>query len=76
MAQEKQSDRTVSQGLLITLAWRTASWGLPITGFLGWVLAINAALNGQYIGSGVCLAASALAFAAVRYLFLRRSPWR
>ncbi|MFQ6028086.1 MAG: hypothetical protein ACE5Q6_11390 [Dehalococcoidia bacterium] len=73
MTQEESSNNSAPQGLLMNMAWRTASWGLTITGFLGWVLAINAALSNHYIGAGVCLGASALAFAAVRHLFLRRT---
>ena len=52
---------------MLAVAWRIASWGLTITGFLGWVLAINAALSGHYAGAGMCLAASGVAFGAVRF---------
>lgn len=67
MTPDEFSNNPVPQGFLITMAGRTASWGLTITGFLGWMLAVNAALSNRYIGAGVCLA-----FAAVRRFFLRK----
>ncbi len=47
------------------MAGRVATWGGTIVGFVGLVLAINAALSDQYTGAGVCLIASALAFGLV-----------
>ena len=55
-----------------SMARRMAFGGSAVTAFGGWVFAINAALDNQYIGSGVCLAASALAFGVVAYAFLRK----
>jgi len=43
-------------------ARRFAVVGLPSTGVLGIILALNSALSSDFIGAGVCLAASALAF--------------
>jgi len=41
-------------------------------GFLGIILAINAALDSEFIGVGACLAASALAFGAIGYMFTKQ----
>ena len=57
---------------LTSMARRMVSWGSAVTAFGGWVFAINAALDNEYIGSGVCLAASALAFGVIAYAFLRK----
>lgn len=48
---------------------RLALWGPAIVGFGGLVLAINASLSDQYAGAGVCLIASALAFASIAHTF-------
>ncbi len=48
-----------------TTAERLALWGSTIVGFLGIIIAINAALSGEYVGAGVCLAAAALAFVGI-----------
>ena len=53
-------------------ASRISLWGLTIVGFLGIILAINAALDNEFIGVGSCLAASALAFGAIGYVFTKR----
>jgi len=47
------------------MANRVTFWGAAITGFMGWVFAINAILSGEYIGSGVILIGSAVAFGVV-----------
>ena len=47
---------------------RVALWGSVITGFGGWVMAINSMLSSDAIGAGVCLIASALAFGVVAFL--------
>jgi hypothetical protein len=39
---------------------------------LGIILAINAALDSEFIGVGACLAASALAFGAIGYMFTKQ----
>ncbi len=61
-----------TNGFLASMARRVALWGPAITGFLGLVLAINAALSDEYIGAGVCLAASALGFGVIGYTFVRK----
>ncbi len=53
-------------------AGRIAFWGLTIAGCLGLVLAINAATSGQFGGAGACLAASALSFGAIGWIFVPR----
>ena len=53
-------------------AKRMTFWGSTTIGFLGIVLAINAALSDEYTGAGVCLAASALAIGILGYTFIRR----
>jgi hypothetical protein len=58
--------------LLTSMAARVAFWGPVTIGFIGLVLAINASLSGEFVGAGVCLAASAVAFAGVGHVFLRR----
>ncbi len=60
------------QTFLQSMATRVAAWGGAITGFVGLVLALNAASSNQYTGAGVCLVASALAFGAVGHTLLRR----
>lgn len=57
---------------LEAMSRRVVAWGSIVTGSLGLVLAVNAALSDEYIGAGVCLAASALAFGVMAYAFLRR----
>ena len=57
---------------LASMARRAAAWGLVITGFLGLILAINAALINAYIGAGVCLVASALGFGVIGHTFARK----
>ena len=63
---------STNQTLLESMARRVAFWGPTVAGFLGWILAINAALSDEYIGTGVCLLASALAFGVIGYTFLRK----
>ena len=41
---------------------KIAAVGAIITGFIGWLFAINAMLGGNGIAAGVILAASAIAF--------------
>jgi hypothetical protein len=66
-AEDFGSESSPREGVMLAVSWRVASWGLTITGFLGWVLAINAALSGEYGGAGICLAASGVAFGLVRF---------
>ncbi len=47
--------------------------GAIITGFIGWILAINSILSGNEIGAGVILAASALAFGLLLIAVVPRS---
>jgi hypothetical protein len=49
---------------------RSATWGSLITGFFAWILALNAALSNEYIGAGILLVASALAFGIVAAMYL------
>ena len=44
---------------------RSAIWGSLITGFVGWIFAINSMLGGEEIGAGLCLFASATAFGVI-----------
>ena len=41
---------------------KIAAVGAIVTGFLGWILAVNAMSSGNEIAAGIILAASALAF--------------
>ena len=41
---------------------KIAAVGAIITGFIGWIFAVNAMLNGNEMAAGVILAASAIAF--------------
>ena len=61
-----------SPSFLEKMSRRVVAWGSIVGGSLGLVLAVNAALSDDYTGAGVCLAASALAFAVMAYAFLRR----
>jgi len=49
-------------GYKIMIYAKIAAVGAIITGFIGWILAVNAILSANEIGAGVILAASALAF--------------
>ena len=51
---------------------RSAIWGSLITGFAGWVFAINSMLGGEEIGAGLCLFASAIAFGVVALLAIKQ----
>ena len=64
--------KETSPAFLESMAKRVVAWGCTAVGFLGLVLAVNAALSDEYIGAGVSLVASALAFAVMAYAFLRR----
>ena len=61
-----------TNSLLASATLRLALWGSAITGFAGWVLAVNAALGDEYTGAGVCLLASALGFGVIGYTFVRK----
>ena len=61
-----------NEPFLVSMATRVTSWGPTITGLLGLILAVNAALSDEYIGAGVCLVASGLAFGVMAYAFLRK----
>jgi uncharacterized membrane protein YdcZ (DUF606 family) len=50
---------------------RSAIWGSLITGFVGWIFAINSMLGANEIGAGLCLFASALAFGVIAFLATR-----
>ena len=51
---------------------RVTFWGSVIAGFLGVILAINASLDSQFVGAGLLLIASALAFGFVGFVFLKK----
>ncbi len=60
------------QPFLESMARRVVAWGCTTIGFLGPILALNAAYSGEYLGAGASLAASALAFGVIAYAFMRR----
>ena len=51
---------------------RSAIGGSLITGFAGWVFAINSMLSGEEIGAGLCLFASAIAFGVIALLAIKQ----
>jgi hypothetical protein len=51
---------------------RSAIWGSLITGFAGWIFAINSMLGGEEIGAGLCLFASAIAFGVIALLAIKQ----
>ncbi len=51
---------------------RSAIWGSLITGFAGWIFAINSMLGGEEIGAGLCLFASATAFGVIALLAIKQ----
>jgi len=51
---------------------RSAILGSLITGFAGWVFAINSMLDGEEIGAGLCLFASAMAFGVIALLAIKQ----
>ena len=53
-------------------ARRLAFWGPVIVGFLSLGVSVNANNDGEYVGAGLCLLASAVSFAAIGYLFMAR----
>ncbi len=57
---------------ITSMTRRMSPSGSTIVGIAGIVLAINAALEGEFVGAGVCLIASALAFGVMGYTFSRR----
>ncbi len=62
----------ISRTFLESMARRVVAWGCTTVGFLGLILAVNAAFSSEYVGAGTILAASALAFGVYAYAFLRR----
>ncbi len=59
--------REGDSGFLASSAPRTGFWGCTIVGFAGLILAVNAGLDSEYVGAGLLLIASAVAFGAVGY---------
>jgi hypothetical protein len=55
-----------------TMMKRSAIWGSLITGFAGWIFAINSMLGGEEIGAGLCLFASATAFGVIALLAIKQ----
>jgi hypothetical protein len=51
---------------------RVTLWGSVLVGFLGLILSINASLDSQFVGAGLLLIASALAFGFVGFVFLKK----
>jgi hypothetical protein len=66
MADTQLSESTTSR------AFRLSFWGLTIVGFLGLILAITATQDGGHVGAAISLAASALAFGTIGFLYSRR----
>ncbi len=54
------------------MAWRVAFWGSVIVGFLGIILAISASLDSEWVGAGLILLASAVAFGAIGHVFVKK----
>ncbi len=65
-------ETTETTDFLTSMARRMVSWGSVVIAISGWVFAVNAALDDQFIGAGVCMAASALALGVLAYAFLRK----
>ncbi|MCH7735694.1 MAG: hypothetical protein IH868_04985 [Chloroflexi bacterium] len=61
-----------SAGFFASSAPRVAFWGCTIVGFAGLILAVNAALDSEWVGAGLLLIASAVAFGAIGYVSSRR----
>ena len=61
----------VRDDFLTSMTRRMLARGGTIVGIAGIVLAIDARLAGDYIGAGMCLAASASALGVIAYAFLR-----
>ena len=59
-------------GFFASSAPRVAFWGCTIVGFAGLILAINAALDSEYVGAGALLITSAVAFGAIGYVPMRK----
>ncbi len=59
-------------GFFASEAPRIAFWGSTLVGFAGLILAINAALDDEYVGAGTLLIASAVAFGAIGYVSGRK----
>ena len=51
---------------------RVSFWGATIVGFFAIIAAVNAVYDGEYIGAGVLLLASAFSFASIQRLNRRR----
>ena len=60
------------RGFFASAAPRIAFWGSTVVGFAALILAFNAALDDEYVGAGVLLIASAVAFGAIGYVSGRR----
>ncbi len=54
------------------MAWRVSFWGSVIVGFLGIIFGITASLDSQGVGAGLLLLASAVAFGAIGYIFVKK----
>ena len=67
-----QEEMVEQEGIMTAAQRRLATLGSMIVGVLGIVLALNASLDSQYTGAGVCLAASAAAFGILAYSLPRR----
>jgi len=62
----------IKTGKEMVMLKRSAIWGSLITGFAGWVFAINSMLGGEEIGAGLCLFASAIAFGVIAFLAIKQ----
>ena len=67
-----QMETAEAGGFMTAAAMRMVFWGSTIVWILGIVLALNAALSDEYVGAGICLAASALALGIIGYVFVQK----
>lgn len=51
---------------------RVSFWGATLGGFLAIISSINAVYDGEYVGAGLLLIASAFSFASIQRLNRRR----
>ena len=59
-------------GFMADAARRITFWGSIAVWIVGLILAINAAYDSEYVGTGACLLASAAGLGVLSYTFMRR----
>ena len=69
-----QEEMVEQEGFMTAATRRLAILGSIVAGVLGIVLALNAPLESQYTGAGVCLAATVMASGVAAYISQRRTP--